>query len=345
MTPNKRAWWLRLIVYLVFWTVAYFTLLGIFSVSAARWQPIDHIYTSIFIFTLLVPVTINDWYLQPRFLNRRKYGIYLVLLIVNTVAGVFLNDLLFSSLIDNILPGYYFISYYTFFDLLRFFSVFVLLSTLIGLSLEWIKSQEALYHASQSEKERVSAEFQALVTQLNPHFLFNSLTILYSLAVKNSSDTPGAILKLSEILRYVIYQSSGRTVTLRSELKILQDFIDLQRYRIHPTTQVDLTESISDENTQIAPMLLLPLLENSFKHGVHGETSNAFIKVNASEQNGHVHFTIINNKPHDAPKTGQGGFGLKNLEQRLRLVYSGKYSLTISETPGTFAVSMQIDAN
>jgi LytS/YehU family sensor histidine kinase len=181
-----------------------------------------------------------------------------------------------------------------------------------------------------------------LAAQVNPHFLFNSLTILYTLAVKTSPEAPGAILKLSDILRYVIHQSSAPTVTLRSELRILQDFIGLQRYRVHPSTQVELVESVSDEDTLIAPMLFLPLLENSFKHGVQEETGHAFIRAKVVEENGLVHFTIMNNKSPEA-NVEKGGFGLKNLAERLRLIYPDKHSLDISETQSTFAVSMQVN--
>jgi len=341
MTSN-RFWRVRLGVYLIFWVTSYFVLMGIFATSSAGWQLIDHIYTSIFISTLLVPVTVNDWYLQPKFLYRRHYTVYFTLLVVNIDAGVLLNHYLFNNLIDYVLPGYYFISYFEMPDLLQFFVVFVVLNMLMSLSLEWYRLQEQRYHQTQLQSEKVSAEFKALAAQVNPHFLFNSLTILYALAIKSSPETPGAILKLSDILRYVIHQSSGPTVTLRSELRILHDFIDLQRYRIHPSTQVDFFESIVNEDIQVAPMLFLPLLENSFKHGVHEETGNAFIRAKVSEENGLVHFSIVNNKA-----TGltieKGGFGLTNLAERLRLVYPGKHSLDISETPTTFAVSMQVN--
>jgi len=339
---SNRFWRVRLVVYLIFWTVSYFVLIGIFASGSGGAQLVDLIYTSIFILSLLIPVTVNDWLLQPRLLYKRKYAVFFLLATLNIVVGVLLNQFIFSVLIDYILPGYYFISYYEFADLLKFFVSFVLLNMLISLSLEWFRLQEQRYRHNLLEKEKVSAEFKALAAQVNPHFLFNSLTILYALAIRNSTETPDAILKLSEILRYVIHQSSGPAVTLRSELRILQDFIGLQRYRIHPSTQVELIESIANDNVLIAPMLFLPLLENCFKHGVHEETSNAFVRARVAEENGFIHFTIINNKAATT-HVEKGGFGLKNLRERLRLIYPGKHSLDISETESTFAVSMQVN--
>jgi sensor histidine kinase YesM len=341
MNNKTRHWWIRLVVLLAFGTATYFTLLTLFATTSRGWLMIDHLYTSIFFVTLLIPVSFNDTVLAPRLLGRRRYLLYFALVAASALVGALLNDILFSYLIDHILPGYYFISYYEFFDLLKFFMVFVAASTLITLSLEWFRLQEGRYRASQLEKEKVAAEFKALASQVNPHFLFNSLTVLYALAVKGSSDTAGAILKLSDILRYVIYQSSAATVSLRSELEILRDFIDLQRHRIHTSTQIEFTESLSDEEAQVAPMLMLPLLENSFKHGTRGD-HQSFVRAKATEENGVLHFTIINDKT-DLPAGESGGFGLKNLRERLQLIYPGRHSLEIKETQGTFAVSLQVN--
>jgi sensor histidine kinase YesM len=341
-TSQSRTWWVRLAVLLIFWTASYFILLTIFATTSGPWLMIDHIYTSIFVVTLLVPVSINDMLLIRRYLNQQRYAQYFFLLAATIVVGAWINHILFSRLIDYILPGFYFISYYEFRDLLKFFSAFVLISTLITLALDWFRLQEDRYRINRLEKEKTAAEFKALASQVNPHFLFNSLTVLYALAVKNSGETPGAILKLSDILRYVIYQSSATTVSLRSELSILQDFIDLQRYRIDPSTQIDISDSVSDDNIQIAPMLMLPLIENSFKHGSRNPSVRCFVKAKAIEENGLLHFTIINNRA-ELPQTTDGGFGLKNLRERLQLVYPGRHSLDISETQSTFAVSMQIN--
>jgi sensor histidine kinase YesM len=336
----QRYWWVRLIVLLTFWVASYFALLTLFATTSRGWLMIDHIYTSIFVVTLLIPVTFNDVVLLPRTMNRGKYGLYLTLVVALVVVGAFLNDILFRYVIDYILPGYYFISYYDFFDLLKFFVIFVAASTLLTLSLEWFRLQDDRFHVTQLEKEKVAAEFKALASQVNPHFLFNSLTVLYGLAVKNSSATAGAILKLSDILRYVIYQSSAQTVSLRSELDILRDFIDLQRYRVQASVQIDLVESVSRDDIRVSPMLFLPLLENSFKHGLHGDPSRGFVRVQAVEEDGQLQFTIINNKSAVGPATG--GFGLKNLRQRLQLAYPERHALEVSETESTFAVTMKI---
>lgn len=269
---------------------------------------------------------------------------YFILLIGVVLAGAYLNQELFDKFIDYILPGYYFISYYSYFDIVKFFVAFVGFMTLLGFSIDWFRL----------EREKTRAEFKVLANQVNPHFLFNSLTVLYTLSLKDSKETSSAIIKLSDILRYAIYQSSQATVTLGSEARLLRDYIDLQRYRVHPTTQITVSEKISNEHLPVSPMLFLPLIENSFKHGVHGEITNAFVNIALHEEGGVVNFTIANNnsgppsagagyaKATQGKEKVMGGLGLKNLRERLSLIYPDRHEFTISETTTTFSVTMKI---
>jgi sensor histidine kinase YesM len=315
----------KIIIWVVFWTMAYFVLLNIFA-SSGEWQKIDHIYTGIFIATLIGAVGVNEY--SRRLLNAKRYVLWLLAVAGIGCAFAAANYFIFDKLIDYVLPGYYFISYYSYFDLLKFFGSFLALTTLMTLSIEWF----------QLEEEKAKAEFKALANQVNPHFLFNSLTVLYSLSLKDHRDTSSAIIKLSDILRYVIYQSSENTVSLASEAAILRDYIDLQRYRVHPTTHIEFTEHL-DSDAPVAPMLFLPLVENAFKHGVHGETQNAFVKMTLRKEGGVVSFMISNNKSKVA---GEAGIGLKNLRKRLALQYPAGHSFVIEESENEFKVSMRI---
>lgn len=305
--------------WVIFWTIAYFVLLSIFA-SSSEWQNVDYIYTFIFMLTLMAAVGTNE-YSRRRLLTGRKYGLWLLRLFVIGVAFASVNQLIFNRLIDYILPGYYFISYYSLVDLLKFFEGFLVLTTLISLSIERF----------QLEKEKATAEFKALSNQVNPHFLFNGLTVLYSLSLKDSRETSSAIIKLSDILRYVIYGSSNATVSLASEAKILRDYIDLQRYRIHPSTKVEYVEHL-DNDVSIAPMIFLPLLENAFKHG------EGVISAELKCERNVVNFNITNNKTNAASVPG---IGLNNLRERLRLLYPG-HLFKIDETENEFSVSLRI---
>ncbi len=318
------------VIWFIFWTISYFILLGIFA-SSSEWQKIDYIYTAIFLVTLMIPVAVNEFILLPRLLFQRSYFLWLAAVDVLIWISIWFNELLFGKLIDFILPDYYFISYYEFIDLFKFFGAFVGLTTLMSLSLEWFKLQK-------EETTAATGRLNNLINQVNPHFLFNSLTVLYTLSLKDNRATSAAIIKLSDILRYVIYKSPNDTVKLSSEAAILRDYIDLQRYRVHPTTRIDFTDNIKGD-VSVAPMLFLPLVENAFKHGVHGETENAFVHISLLEDKGVVNFKIRNNKSNTGTTPG---IGLKNLKERLDLLYPGKHSFVIAETENEFNVEMHL---
>jgi sensor histidine kinase YesM len=336
---SAESHWIKDVIFSV---AAYFVLLSIFA-GSSKWQMIDHIYTSIFLATLILFGTFNAWILQPRFLDRNKYGIFIVLTTVNILIGALFNHLLFDKLIDYILPGYYFISYYSYGDLVKFFFVYVFLITLLDLSWEWFQFQETRHRMTVLEKEKISAELKALTNQVNPHFLFNSLTVLYSLALRKSAETPDAIIKLSDILRYVIYESAGGEVPLRSEVSLLHNYIDLQRYRIDPSASIRFTTDIQNENIPVASMLFLPLLENSFKHGVKGDISGTFIHMDLKSADGVITFRIENNKSKTSSgETPSGGIGMKNIQERLKLMYGDRFSFSIANTDTSFAVNLQL---
>jgi hypothetical protein len=327
---------------LIFISSAYFILLSIFS-GSSEWQMIDHIYTSIFLGTLILFGTLNAWILQPHFLDRKKYALFLLLTGFNILVGAFFNHLLFDKLIDHLLPGYYFISYYSYPDLVKFFFVYIFLITLLDLSWEWFQFQETRLRMTVLEKEKINAELKALTNQVNPHFLFNSLTVLYSLALQKSAETPDAIIKLSDILRYVIYESPASEVPLKSEVSLLHNYIDLQRYRVAPSSDIRFMCDIQNENIPIIPMLFLPLLENSFKHGVKGDISNTFVHMDLKSTEGLITFRIENNKTKVPAREGpSGGIGLKNIQDRLKLMYGNRFSFSIADSETSFAVTLQV---
>ena len=166
-----------MVQHLLFWSLSFYILLNIFSGSSS-FQKIDFIYTGIFLISLLVPVELNSFVFIPRFLNRRRYLIYGFLFLASLVLFSLFNQFLFNRLIDEILPGYYFISYYSYFDILKFFLIFIVVTTLLHLSKEWFELNENRQKVILLEKEKIDAELKALSNQVNPHFLFNSLNVL-----------------------------------------------------------------------------------------------------------------------------------------------------------------------
>jgi sensor histidine kinase YesM len=332
----------KLVLDIIFCTVSYFVLLGMFALSSEI-QMIDHIYTSIFLGTLILASSINAWLIIPKFLNRKRYAIWFISFLLNLIACTLFNHVLFDSLIDYILPGYYFISYYELIDLFKFFLAFVTLATLLHLSWEWFELQDSRHRLTVIEKEKATAELQALMGQVNPHFLFNSLTVLYGLSLKKSEDTSDAIVKLSDILRYVIYESAKGKVSVSSEIELIKNYIALQQYRVTDQVRIEFDDRLVDSKVELEPMLLLPLLENSFKHGIKGDIGPTFIEMKLMATAKEIQFRITNNKAK-APSAEQswGGIGLKNIRERLRLVYPGRHTFSVHETDSIFSVDLII---
>ncbi|KAA3618378.1 MAG: hypothetical protein DWQ05_07620 [Calditrichaeota bacterium] len=333
----------RIFEYLIFWSASYVFLVNTFQVSA-RLQQIDYVYAAIFQATLMIAVHANLHFLIPYFLLKRRYVTYTAMAIALTIAATWFNILVFDKLIDLILPGYYFISYYSFFDISKFFAGYILATTLLKLSKEWFQLAGERERIARMQKEKTELALKALRLQVNPHFLFNSLNVLYSLALKKSAASPDAIIKLSDILRYVIYKSDDDFVDLRSEIKLIHDYIDLQKYRTDAKNSVQFTEEISSEELKIAPMILLPLVENSFKHGIKGDIAETFIRINLQANEKIFLFKIENNRgtSEEIEQQNDNGIGLINIRERLDLIYPGRFNFEIRESKNTFSVKLEI---
>jgi sensor histidine kinase YesM len=266
-------------------------------------------------------------------------------MVINVLIWTLFNLILFDNWIDYVLPGYYFISYYEFKDVFKFFLTFNVVTTLMHLSWEWFTLQEAQQQVTRLEKEKIAAEFKALVQQVNPHFLFNSLTVLYSLALDNSKETPAAVLKLSDILRYTLHDSEKAFVSIGSEADLIENYIDLQRYRLAETVRISFQKSLVNQNLDIHPMLLLPLVENSFKHGLLEATENSFVEMELLSAKNQIEFVIRNSRAEEAKNmtlTANGGIGLKNVRERLRLAYGENATLSVVSDKESFSVHLII---
>lgn len=332
----------RIIHHILFWILSYYVLLNLFS-NSNEITRVDYIYTIVFLITLIIAVYINLLLLIPKLLRYKKYFLYSSSLLIVLLIGSFFNLLLFSRLIDYILPGYYFISYYSLTDIVKFFFVFIMLTTLLKLSKEWFQLIEAKQKLIETEKEKIEIELKALRSQVNPHFLFNSLNVLYSLALKKAKETPEAIIKLSDILRYVIYDSNMDKVNLKSEVELINNYLSLQNHRIDKSSKIVFKTDIQD-GIQISPMLFLPLIENSFKHGVKGDISDTYVNISLIADNNEISFEIENNKGtiDNQINETKAGIGIANIKQRLKLLYPNRHTFVKSENENSYKVLLKI---
>lgn len=191
------------------------------------------------------------------------------------------------------------------------------------------------------EKEKLKAELQLLRGQLHPHFIFNTLNSIYSLALKNSKQTPAAILKLSDLMRYMFSECSGHSILLAKEVDMLKNYIDLARSRYNE--RIDITVSIEGDfgDKQIAPLIFLPFIENSFKYGANEMLEDAWISVDLTLQDQLLKFKIHNGKPVGI-ETISSGVGLRNVKKRLQMLYPEAHELRISEDDDSFIVVLTI---
>jgi len=334
----------RIVQHLLFWAVAFYVLARIFSYSDEIGK-VEVIYTFLFSFSLFLAVYPNLLWLIPRFLSTGQYVLYFLLLALNAVASVGLNLLTFNHLSDIIFPGYYFIAYYDFWDIMQFVAVFIIVTSLIKLSKGWFQNLEIQRRLSQLEQEKARAELTALKAQINPHFLFNSLNNLYSLALEGDVQTPDILLRLSDMMRYQLYETNAQKVPLAKEVEHLRNYVEMQKLRVGERVRISFNQMGEVGNLLVAPLLFLPLVENGFKHGVKGETNDSFIDISISVEDRRLMFKVNNNKG-EVDETGPlnfKGVGLQNLRRRLELIYPGKHSFTVEDDLHTFTAVLKID--
>lgn len=331
----------RLLQHSLFWCLSYYLLLRVFSYSDHS-EAIDYIYTAFFHINIVIGVYVNLYVLIPLFLKQRKFVLYFLALTLLIFMSSELNILIFDYLIDFILSGYYFISYYELSDIVKFMLGYIGITTLFKLSKKWLNLLETNNRLIQLQKEKIENDLKFLKAQINPHFLFNSLNSVYSLALSNAPETPGIILKLSDILRYMLYEADEKKVGLRKEIDCLNKYIEFQKLRISKTYNIKYTITGEITDQTISPLLLIPLVENSFKHGIVKEQGRSFIIIEVTVSKERFDFKIENSKGINSTNMSSKGIGLENIRKRLELLYKNCYTFNIMETSGKFRVELSI---
>ncbi|UOB15961.1 sensor histidine kinase [Abyssalbus ytuae] len=197
------------------------------------------------------------------------------------------------------------------------------------------------------EKDKVKAELNFLKAQIHPHFLFNTLNNLYVLARKKSDKAPEAILKLSEILDYILY-GNPQKVSVEKEIHLIKNYINLEQLRYGERLTVIVNEKIDNPHTQMPPLILISIIENAFKHGVNGLIEKPEIKIDITVNNSELFFEVYNTKPavaHSGKKDYKNGIGLKNTISQLQLLYPKKHTLEIKDGDGFYIVKLYINLN
>jgi two-component system, LytTR family, sensor kinase len=305
----------------------------------------DNIYLKdIFITTLLnIFVFYVVYYVIPKFLRlRRKWYVFpFVILLAMALSAVrFPIELAYWKYLVKMPDSQLQFQYEWIWATLKYTLIISIYAMLIRFSIDWFESQK---YKDELIKERQAGEIALLRSQVNPHFLFNTLNNIYSLVYNKSDEAPEAVMKLSSIMRYMLYDSNTDFVAVNKEVEYLNSFIELQQLRITQKGFVEINVIGSMENRTIAPMLLIPFVENAFKHGEKNHAPG--IIINLSLKPDKLVFTVenyIKPNPQVPPTEESGGFGLENIKRRLGLLYPDKHELTLNVSEEMFKVELVI---
>ena len=345
----KKKYWewnhpvLRILQHLAFWMLSFFIFLYLFK-TGNKPEKVDYVYTLLFQLTLIPAVYINIELLLPKLGSRKKILFYLFSLIALIILFAWINYNFFDNWSAKVFPDYFFISYFTFHEIVLFFIVYIIITMLLKLSKSWFLVSWLQKELLEKEKQKTVVELKALKAQINPHFFFNTLNSIYSMALDKDDRLPGTVLQLSDLMRYFLYVSRDNFILLEKDLTVVKEYIALQKLRSNP--QLDIETKISGEisDQQIAPLLLITFLENAFKHGAKGSSGNTFIKLDIKVEKNKLNFTLENNKGIiDKVNTGDhNGLGLENVKRQLELLYPGKHLLNIKDEQDRFVVALQL---
>jgi two-component system, LytTR family, sensor kinase len=285
----------------------------------------------------------NLYFLIPRYLLREKFITYGVLLVSLTLVYALLWTLLFITCLKFVFHSTAAVNFpEMYFGNLLEQSVTIAITTALKLSKGWYR--QYLIN-KELETQNLYAELKLLKAQINPHFLFNTLNNLYALTLKKSDLAPETVLKLSNIMEYMIYDSNETTVPVEKELQYLQDYIDLERLRQNDQSDIRFRISGHVNGQKIAPLLLLPFVENAFKHGINKMASNGKVDIRVHMEHQNIVFISENKKPENAApeiNKGKGRFGINNVLSRLDLIYKEHYDLVIDDGPDLYTVNLNI---
>jgi sensor histidine kinase YesM len=284
--------------------------------------------------------------LMPTFFWKRKYFVFGLSLFILWIAASIFRYLAFTFLYNPIMQHLHLYSNPRSLVFLISFTQTLNGPAFIGFAFilvkffkDWQQKQEENFTLKQ---QNAAAELKLLKAQIHPHFLFNTLNNIYSFTLDKSPQAKIIVKQMRAMLQYMIEECGRPLVPLDSELRIINDYFELESVRYGRSLDMQLKISGDYTNKMVSPLLMIPFVENSFKHGVSKMLRNPWIKLFIHADNDVVHFLLINNKPHEEIQSEKGGIGLTNVKKRLELLYPGNYMMKIESTTNIFTVNMRI---
>ncbi|TMM57292.1 hypothetical protein FEE95_12460 [Maribacter algarum] len=281
-----------------------------------------------FAISIMAVIWANHFILIPLFYDKKKYFLYGLLLI---------GTILLTSYLKGYSPTSWVGVYKMFF--------FLIYTTGTGMAAFFLR-RSILFRRKNDEKEKLQKEMELnyLKEQVNPHFLFNSLNSIYSLSRQQSPETPDLVMQLSELMRYQLESAKKDTVLLKEELEFIENYLLLEEKRLSGRCNIEYLIKGTIKPLRIAPMLLIPFVENAIKHGAQSTNEQSNIDIFASLKNSTLHFLVRNSKPLGSVSASERkGMGLENVKRRLNLLYPGSHELKIKEAETEYDVNLSID--
>lgn len=325
--------------HVLFWLVVVVTWYFLRANDYAR-PSTAFLVTLIKVADLALMIYIANYLLIPHLLYRKRYVLFVLcfvlMVLTSSIAKMYLLGHLTHTpalynwsgdirrrIYDNILPHFFLV--------------------IAGMAAKLLSDQLRLQRRmAETAREKAEAELNFLKSQINPHFVFNSLNSVYFLISKDNPEARNALHKFSEMLRYQLYEMNGHQVPVEKEVKYLKDYMDLQQLRKDDKYAVQFCCDAAVKGFSIEPLLLIPLVENAFKHISHHNDRLNFVEVQMNRQNGHFRFSVRNSKESQPTTEKHGGIGLNNVKRRLELLYPEKHTLEIKETGSEFSVDLTI---
>ncbi len=287
-----------------------------------------------------VLVYVNLLILYPLFFKKKKYFLYILSAIVITLITGYGNTVIEQSQSPNIVFKTHLEHFLYFLSQLGMAARYFVISFLLKITVDYYTQKETI---KKIEVEKATAELNFLKAQVNPHFLFNTLNNLYALILEKSDKSGEAVLKLADIMKYLLSEGKENKVLLQKEVDLLYNYTGLERLR-KPEAEITFSASGDTHNNFITPLLLLPLVENAFKYGLNSVSKNGFVRISITAQKTMLHVTVENNVPpvSNGDALQSLGLGIENVKRRLQLLYPDKYDLIIRNPKDSFFVNLKL---
>ena len=336
-----------IVLHILFWVLL------MLSFAISEWNYRNTFFDAMVFELLYLPIRmlvvyVNWFILIPKLLYQNKnYQYVIFLLLLLTISAIFQRAFVLYYGYPKFFPEWVENQPIRVFIFTNIVQLILIIGTSVAITMGWklfsdLKQKQE--QAKMLEKEKTDSELKYLKSQINPHFLFNTLNTIYGLSLENSAKTPNLILKLSDFLSFSLYESNQKMIPLEKEIALMNDFIALEANRFEDRVKVKIEiQGNVLKSVFIPPLILVPFVENAFKHSLKNETEIATINIYLSANEDKVIFKVENSKPIESVSDNKkNGLGLINIQKRLDIVYGDKYKLNIFEDSSKYTIDLLI---